>query len=176
VAKPKRAEQPQPGHHHNDKPHIASELLPCLVIRATADGYVVGRGLCDAGVVEWLSPTHVREWMETRPKDIVLTAEKWANEDGSVTLKPKRVARGTPVPTLVGHHIAFGESMDAAALRANGELRKQFDAMVRNRISYWRHLCGESLQNGLPLWLGTPRGESCRHCGAEEPKPKARVA
>jgi hypothetical protein len=137
-------------------------------MRSTPDGIVVGRALVDAGDVVWLSPTHVRDWLETRPQDVVLTAEKWVNPDGTVTLKPKRVAKGTPVQTIVGSHIVFGESFEAASRLAQQELKKQALAVMKHRRQYWRHLCATALTRDLPTWIGTPRGEVCAHCGRKE--------
>ncbi len=145
------------------------------MLRSTPDGIVVGRALVDASDVVWLSPVHTRDWLETRPQDVVVSAEKWVTETGAVELRPKRVNKGAPVPTIVGQHIVFGESMDAAALRAKAELKKQFDATVKYRRSWWRHLCGSALTKNLPTWVGTPRGEACAHCARTE-KAKERAA
>lgn len=154
-------------------PTERGEQLPCLVIRSTPDGYTVGRALVDENGVQWLSPTHVRDWTETRPVDLVLKAEKWVTEGGGVELRPKRVAKGSPVYTTVGQHVVFGEALDSAAHRARLELRKMFDAVARGRRVYWRHLCGDALVKDLPTWVGVPRGEACPHCGHAEKKASA---
>lgn len=159
----------------SEEPSKPTEQLPCLVVKSTPDGYAVGRGLASADSIEWLSPTHTREWLETRPKDITVTAEKWANEDGTVTLKPTRVNKGAPVPTRVGYHIVFGELYDSAAHRAKGELAKMLNATLKGRRTYWRHRCPVQSFNELPLWSATPNGEVCSHCGATE-GGKAKVA
>lgn len=158
-----------PGHLGREPNRGAvSEQLPCLVVRATPDGYAVGRALIDAGAVTWVTPTHVRPWSETRPRDVMVPAVKQANLGGNVELKPARLVKGVPVMVTTGQHVVFGESMDAAAQRSKLELRKQFDAMVRGRRVFWRHLCASKVLDGLPTWLGTARGEVCPHCGAAE--------
>lgn len=157
-------------------PSPKPEQLTCLVIKSTPDGYVVGRGVAVAESIEWLSPTHTREWLETRPKDITITAEKWANEDGTVTLKPKRVNKGAPVPTVVGYQVVFGELFDSAAHRAKGELSRQMKAVLQARKTYWRHLCSKQLRDGLPTWAPTLHGEACAICGATQDNKKASAA
>lgn len=150
-----------------------AEQLLCLVVRSTADGFAVGRALIDANAVQWVTPSHARPWLETRPVDVVVSAEKWANEDGTVTLKPKRVNKGSPTLTTVGTHVVFGEAFDSAAHRAKGELKKMFDAALRSRRATWRHLCPEQKAVDLPVWVGTPVGEACAHCGKAERKASA---
>ena len=169
VAKRSRFEQPEVA----PRP----EQLSCIVLRSTPDGYAVGLSTVAADSVEWLTPTHVREHHETRPKDDVLRAEKWVNEDGSVTLKPKRVAKGAPTLTVVGTQVVFGEALDAMAHRAKGALKAQVAALLKSRKSHWRHLCAAAVPPGaLPLWRPTPHGEACAQCGAAEGGKKASAA
>jgi len=157
------------GHHGAPGLHAPiSEQLSCLVVKSTPDGYAVGRALVADADVTWLTPMHHREWLETRPQDVVVAAEKWANEDGTVTLKPTRTNKGTPIQTVVGHHLVFGESADATAHRAKGELKKLFDTIIKSKRAYWRHKCPSQLLKDLPLWAATPRGEACAHCGLQE--------
>lgn len=174
---PESGGETTPGHYGRDRmPAPSTEQLPCLVVRATADGYVVGRAIVDASAVTWLSPRHERPWIETRPQDVRIPALKEANIGGNVELKPARLVKGVPVAQTVAWHIVFGEMLDAAVHRAREELRRQFDALVKGRRSWWRHKCAKHEHNHLPVWLGVPLGETCPHCGATEPKPKATVA
>lgn len=139
----------------------------CLVMRATSDGYVVGRALVEASDVEWLSPTHVRPYTETRPTDVNIPAMRQGNIGGQVELKPARFAKGVPIATQVGVEVVFGEALDAAALRAKRELKSQFDALVKTRKTWWRHLCERSKRDGWAQWRAVRHGQAC-DCGATE--------
>ena len=176
MARQRRIEEPSggettTGHHGKRTFKPESDILPCLVVRATPDGYVVGRALVEASGVEWISPTHVRPWTETRPTDVRVPAQMVGVFGGQAELKPARTAKGVPVATQVGVHVVFGELLDAAAHRAKGELKRMFDALLKARRSYSRHLCatneaGDSVSPADPsrLWRALPLGEPCPHC------------
>lgn len=146
------------------------------MVRATPDGYVVGRALVDVAAVEWLSPTHVRPHHKNLPTDVRIPAMKQGAVGGQVELKPARLAKGRPVPTQVGVEVIFGEALDATALRASRELKAIFAAMVKSRRTYWRHLCTAKITvTGADEWFtlrSTPHGEACE-CGATEAKRSA---
>lgn len=150
-----------------------SEVTLAVVFRKTPDGYVVGRALVPLDGVEWISPTHTRDWQETRPTDIPRKTEKVRDENGLVTLRPASVVKGKPRDTVVGRHVVFGESPDAAVDRAKRELQLQVAAELARNAPTWRHLCREQLIDGLPTWAATPVGAECVHCGREQ---KAKVA
>ena len=152
------------------KPEQPSEVLSALVLMRTPDGYVTGRALVEAKDVEWLSPKHVRDVQETRPHDIVLKAEKVLDDEGHVQLRPKRVAKGTPVLETVGKQVVFGEMLEAATLRARTELKAMVFSLSRNRTPFWQHLCAEAQHepSKLPLKLSSPKGRPCAACGETE--------
>lgn len=150
-------------------PETPSEVLSAVVLMRTPDGYVVGRAVVDAKDVEWISPKYVRDVQETRPQDIVLKAEKWANEDGTVTLKSKRVAKGTPVLQTVAKQVVFGEGFDAMAQRARAELKAQALAVSKQYTEHWRHICPDTLTEwGLPMQVALPVGKPCQQCGLKK--------
>lgn len=153
-----------------------SEQLACLVVKATADGYVVGRALVDLGAVEWISPSHTRPWLETRPTDVRVPALVQGNIGGRTELRAARTAKGVPVPTTVGYEVVFGEMLDSASQRAKGELKRMIEGVVKRRRTYWRHLCAAALMQDLPTRIATLNGERCAHCGKGEAKPATVVA
>lgn len=158
------------------QPEQPDETALAVVFRKTPDGYVVGRAVVSVADIEWLSPTHVRDWQETRPVDMVLKSEKVLDEGGRVVLKPVRTVKGKPVLTTVGKHVVFGELPDSAVQRAKEELQSQVLAELRRSAPQWRHLCAERKRDGLPLWLAQPLGQACVHCGCPTQTKAVKVA
>lgn len=151
------AESPQP-----------QDAVLALVVMRTFDGFVTGRALVAAADVEWLTPKHTRDVLETRPRDIVLKAEKWVGAEGKVELRPKQTHRGAPVLMVVGKQVVHGELLDACAHRARNELRAQVVTASKSYVPHWEHLCGEALLDKLPLKLSSAKGKTCAHCGLTE--------
>ena len=180
---PESGGEASPGHHAGRVYAPSSEQLPCLVVRSTPDGFVVGRALVDASAVTWLSPTHVRPWLETRPTDVRIPALVQGNIGGNTELKPARTAKGVPVATPVAWEVLFGEAHDTSSKRAHDELGRQIRATWNGRPTWWRHNCPKKLRSGLtgteptlPERVATRTGEPCAHCRATEGGKKASAA